>query len=234
MGFWDAVADVANPAGYIAGQLFGGNARDQLNSATGVGALTDKFYQNAGNIGKKEPEAPAAPSGANADARYADIEAGNTAGRKEFYEDPEMQALKKKREELAKGYSGTEYGALRENARAESAGQRQSYLDSLRGKLARAGVGGARGAAVQGAADQKYAGQRAEQERKLALDSANLQRQGQSDLQDFIFRQKYGTLGTGLSYGQLGAQDRGSAAALAAANAKGDKGILGNLLTGIL
>lgn len=228
MGFWDSVADVANPAGYAAGQLFGGNARNQLNQVQPNGAVTDSLYQGMDNQNQQQPAA--ASGDANAQARYADISAGNAAGKKEFYDDPDMQALRAKREDMAKGYSGQEYGALRQNARAETAGQRQNYQNDLAGRLARSGVGGARGAAVQGAADQKFAQQGATQERNLALDSANMQRQGQNDLQDYILRQKYGALGTGLVYGQLGAQDRGSAAAAAAANSGQDRGILGNAL----
>lgn len=211
MSFWDDITGAFNPAGNVANRT--------------AQPINNNNYQTS--------SAMPATSGANAQARYADIAAGNAAGQQTFYNDPDMQALRAKREDLAKGYSGQEYGALRQNARAETAGQRQNYLSALQSKLGRGGVGGARGAAMQGAADQRYAQQGAQQERNLALDSANMQRQGQNDLQDFIMRQKYGALGTGLAYGQLGAQDRASAAATAAANQTQDHGILGNLINGL-
>jgi len=77
----------------------------------------------------------------------------------------------------------------------------------MQGKLARGGVGGARAAAVTGAADQNYAKLSGESERKLASDSANMKRQGTSDLQKFILNQKLGS--TGLAYSQqaLGSAD---------------------------
>lgn len=132
---------------------------------------------------------------------------GRALGQKEFYDDPDMKDLRSRNEELAKGYDGKEYSALRENARNEIAGQRSNYLKSMQGKLARGGAGGARAAAVSGAADQKFSQQGADSERKLALDSANMKRQGTSDLQKFILNQKLGA--TGLAYSQqaLGSAD---------------------------
>lgn len=233
MSFWNDLSGVANPIGYAAGQMFGGNARRQVNTIMPMHAATDTVYSNLDKNQNDAANTATAGGDKNAAARYSDIAAGNAAGKKEFYDDPDMKALRAKREDLAKGYSGEELGAMRQEARGQTAGQRSNYLQSLQGKLARGGVGGARAAAVSGAADQKYAQQGAEQERKLALDSANMQRQGQNDLQDYIFRQKYGSLGTGLSYGQLGAQDRGTEAAIAA-NQPGKKGVLSSLLDGLL
>ena len=105
--------------------------------------------------------------------------------------------------DLSQGYSGQEMGALREGARREIAGQRQGYMNQLRSNLARQGVGGARAAAVQSAGNQRFAQAQADAERKMLLDSAQLRRQGVSDLQDYLFRQKFGQLGTGLGYGQI-------------------------------
>ena len=96
--------------------------------------------------------------------------------------------------------------------------------------LARGGVGGARGAAIRGANDQKYATINADNERKMALDSANMVRSGTNDLQDFIFRQKYGMLGTCLGYGQLGVADRTTAETAKINNQAQDRGIFGNIL----
>lgn len=167
-------------------------------------------------------------SGSNGAARAADMAAGRARGQEIFYDDPDMKMLRQKREDLAKGYSGEELGALRQTARGEIAGQRSNYLRSMHSNLAKGGVGGARGAAIRGAADQKFAQTGADAERKMALDSGNMVRQGTNDLQDYIFRQKYGGLGTELGYAQLGTADR-SAAAAAAANNKENKGFLSGL-----
>lgn len=227
MGWFE---NAINPVGYATGQLFGGDARQLANYGNAPGLI-----ENYNNNKKKNDEAANAPAltGDNAAARAADINAGNAAGRQIFYDDPEMQMLKAKREEFAKGYDGKELGGIRQEARGQVAGQRSAYLQSLQGKLARAGVGGARAAALNGAADQNYARMGNEAERKLSLDSATMKRKGSDDLQQFIMNQKYGQLGTGLAYAQLGATDRGSAAA-AQANRPQRKGALGNLLDGIL
>jgi hypothetical protein len=155
--------------------------------------------------------------------RIKDYATGSAMGQNEFVDDPEMQRLKAKREELAKGYDGQETAALRDQARREIAGQRSNYLSQMRSNLAKGGVGGARGAAVQNAASEKYAQQGAESERKLALDSAQMKRQGINDLQDFIFRQKLGK--TGLAYGQqaLGSADYAAEKGVQAANQGGKK-----------
>lgn len=141
---------------------------------------------------------------------------------KDIFYTPEMEALKKRREDLAEGYSGAELGALRETARGEIAGQRSNYLKQLQSRMARGGVGGARGAAMAGAADQQYAKQGAEAERKMLLDSAQMKRQGVGDLQDFIFRQKLGETGMILGQQGLGAADYAAQQARAA-NSGGKK-----------
>ena len=169
----------------------------------------------------------------NAADRENDLAAGYAKGREIFYDDPEMKALKARREDLAKGYSGEELGAIRQTARGEVAGQRDSDQRRLTSNLARGGVGGARGAAIRGATDQKYATINADNERKMALDSANMVRSGTNDLQDFIFRQKYGMLGTGLGYGQLGVSDRTAAQQTALNNQQGKKGFLSGILDSI-
>lgn len=234
MGFLDHFSNFANPVGYAAGQLFGSEARDRVNAVNPIGTVTDNLYRRGipGIMGENAQPQAHGPSGTNAEARYADISAGNAAGRKEFYDDPEMQAGRARREDLAKGYDGQELGGMRQEARGQIAGQRSAYLQQLQSKLARGGVGGARAAAISGAADQKYAQQGADSERKLAMDSSDMKRQGTNDLQEYVMRQKYGSLGTGLAYGQLGAQDRGTAAA-AAANQPQKKGFLGNIFEGI-
>lgn len=185
-----------------------------------------------GNVlmGKDEQGNPIYSSDDRAKDRQADMDAGYAKGKEIFYDDPEMKALKARREDLAKGYSGEELGAIRGVARGEIAGQRDADQRRLSSNLARGGVGGARGAAIRGAADQKAGAQVMDAERKMALDSANMVRSGTNDLQDFIFRQKYGTLGTGLGYAQLGVADRTAAAQAAANNQKQDKGVVGGIL----
>ena len=126
---------------------------------------------------------------------------------KDIFYTSEMEVLRKRREDLSEGYSGAELGALRETARGEMAGQRSNYLKQLQSRMARGGVGGARGAAMVGAADQQYAKQGAEAERKMLLDSAQMKRQGVGDLQDFIFRQKLGETGMMLGQQGLGSAD---------------------------
>ena len=148
---------------------------------------------------------------------------GSQMGQKEFYDAPDMQMLRKRREDLSQGYDGQELGGMRAEARNQIAGQRANYLNTMKSKLARGGAGGARGAAMQGAADQNYAKQGADSERKLALDSANMKRQGVGDLQDYLFRQKLGKVG--LAYGQqaLASGDYASEKGVQAAKSGGKK-----------
>lgn len=166
-----------------------------------------------------------APGGSASSAvqRQNDMDAGYAKGKEIFYDDPEMAKLKTTREEMAKGYDGAELGAMRATARGEVAGQRDNDQRRLASNLARGGVGGARAAAMRGSADQKYSAVNADNERKMALESANMKRTGTDSLQDFMFRQKYGMLGTGIGYGQLGVADRSADAQLAAANKPEEK-----------
>lgn len=132
---------------------------------------------------------------------------GASVGQKEFIDNPEMQRLKGIREEYAKGYSGEETGNIRQTARGEIAGSQQAAQRQLASKMARGGVGGARGAAMAGAQAQQGAKTVADAERKMALDSANMKRQGAADLQDFIFRQKMGKMGTAAGFMSTGSAD---------------------------
>jgi len=155
--------------------------------------------------------------------RKAAYDYGRELGQKEFYDDPDMMKMRKTREDLAQGYSGSELGALRGEAQANVAGQRSTYMDQLRGNLAKSGVGGARAAAIQGAGNQKFASQGAENERKLLLDSAKMKREGVNDLQDYLMRQKLGALG--LAYGQqaLSSADYAAEKGVQAAQSGGKK-----------
>lgn len=151
--------------------------------------------------------------------REKDMEAGRKRGQEIFY-DKEMTDLRNRYQDLSKGYSGQELGALRSTSKNQVADQQRAYSNQLASNLARQGVGGARAAAMQGAANQKFNQNTAAFERGLTADNAALIRSGQDKLSDFILGQKYGGLGTEIGYAQLGVNERGAAQA-AAANQKG-------------
>lgn len=161
--------------------------------------------------------------------RMKQIEAGMGLGQREFYEDPDMQRLRALREQYAKGYSGEELGAIRQQARGEIAGAQQAQARKLAGGLGRGGVGGARAASIQAASGREGAKAVAEAERKMALDSAQMQRQGSADLQDFIFRQKMGKMGTAFGFAGLGSADYAARQA-AEANKPQEKSIFDRLM----
>lgn len=215
MSWFDNVMMAAAPINWMgANMISGGEASKRANTALGI----------------PDPSQAGRMTGTGAADRQRDLEAGYAKGKELFYDDPDMQSLRKRREDLSKGYSGEELGALRATARGEIAGQRASDQARLSSNLGRGGVGGARAAAVRGATDQRYAGMNQDNERKMALDSANMVRSGTNDLQDFIFRQKYGQLGTGVSYGQMGVADRTADKQNALNNQQQDRGLLGNFL----
>ena len=68
-------------------------------------------------------------------------------------------------------------------------------------------MGGARAAAMQNQAALQSQALTNEAERKIAMDSAQIKRQGVNDLQDFMFRQKLGKLGTAAAFAQMGSSD---------------------------
>lgn len=158
------------------------------------------------------------------------IDYGYGKGKELFQDDPRMKEMLQRRQDLSQGYSGQELGALREGARREIAGQRQGYLGQMRSNLARQGVGGARAAAMTDAANQKYAQAGAQAERQMLLDSAKLKREGVSDLQDYLFRQKYGELGTGMGYGQMAVAENAAQQMRNASRDTRQPGILGSVL----
>lgn len=168
------------------------------------------------------------PKKTAAQLRQEDMDAGYVKGKEIFYDDPDMQDLRARRLDLSKGYNGQELGAMREQARNEMQGKRASYLQQMAARQAKAGIGGARAAAAQASADRGFQQNAGELERKMTLDNANLVRQGTGDLQDFLMRQKYGMLGTGIGYGQMGVADRTGQAQLAASRGGG-----GGLFSGL-
>lgn len=181
-----------------------------------------------GSSGGSSSAVPDPSATASAD-RDKDLNAGYAKGNEIFY-DPEMQAAKGRLTDLSKGYNGTELGALRSEAQNQVQGQRSGYLKQLSSNSAKAGVGGARKAAMAASADQGYLGQAADADNKLTAQNATLIRQGNQDLNDFMMKQKYGALTTGLGYGQLGVADRTASANAAAASQQPQQGFLGSIL----
>lgn len=207
----------------------------QYTGATALLNPSQLLFQGGASTSVNRASAPASPQqpggmmGSNASARSADMEAGYKRGREIFYDDPDMKDLRARRMDLSKGYNGQELGAMRGQAQSEIEGQRSNYMRAMQGKLAKAGVGGARAAAMGAAADKGFQQNRAEMERKMTLDNAGMVREGTKDLQDFLMRQKYGMLGTGLGYAQLGVADRTADAQAAIASKERPKGFVGQL-----
>lgn len=190
-----------------------------------------------GHNASEEARRRQVPLPSQQDAEYArnkDLEAGYVKGREIFQDDPKMKEMLATREDLAKGLDGQQLGAMRESGRTAIEGQRSGYLNQLGARAAKAGIGGARAAAMQGAADKGFQANKAENERKMIVDNAGLVRQGQDSLQEFMLRQKYGELGTGIGYAQLGVSDRQNAQANAIANKEPKKGLIGSIFDGIL
>ncbi len=132
---------------------------------------------------------------------------GTSIGQREFEQDPEMQRLKRLRDQYAQGFNSDELSGIRAEARGQVAGQAAADQRRLVSNLGRGGVGGARAAAIRNQSAMQSQSLTNEVERKLAVDSAQMQRQGVNDLQDFIFRQKLGKLGTGAAFAQMGSAD---------------------------
>lgn len=219
MGWFEsAVSWTANPVGNTVNALTGNQQAATISSPIQTTALQAAGKSSGVNAyGQPLPAAPAPTPSTGSSERDADLAAGYAKGHDIFYNDPDMQELRNKREDLSKGYNGEQLGALKGEAEAENAGNRSNVLRNLSSKAAKQGVSGARGAAMQGAADEKLNANYQDTERKMTLDNANLVNKGTSDLQDFVMRQKMGELGTGLGYAELGVNDR-SAASAAAAN----------------
>lgn len=220
MGYFD---QLTNPI-----QNFGQQVGDEYKKRTPAGGIVTPIlrqFSPAGMLGlygsnsSGDSFSPEDASGRRKEA----YEYGAQLGQKEFYDDPDMQSMRKTREDLSKGYDSGELGALRGEAKANVQGQRSAYMSQLQNNLAKSGVGGARGAAMINEGNQKAAVQGAEAERKVTLDSAQMKRQGVNDLQDFLMRQKLGKLG--LAYGQqsLASADYAAEKGVQAAQSGGKK-----------
>lgn len=218
MGYFDSFQDfvvgsTAGPVGFMAVDEHKkkNNAIDANNAAIRA--------QVAGNSG--------------AALRDNDFSVGMDRGKEIFYNDLDMKDMRARRESLSKGYDSQELGSLRNQARGELEGQRSKYIQAQHSQAARAGVGGARAAAMEANTNANFAGKRASQENQINMDQAKMVRQGTGDLQDFMMRQKYGQLGTALGEEQLGVADRTAANQLAISGQQGKKGLLGDLFDGI-
>ena len=138
--------------------------------------------------------------------RASDTNYGQMIGEQAF-QSPEMMQMQRLREDLAKGYSGEAGGAIRETARKEIAGNQQAQARKLGSAAARGGVGGARGAAMQAANARKGGESVADAERKMAVDSFQMQQKGADNLQDYLFRKTFAKLGAGGAYASMGSAD---------------------------
>ena len=138
--------------------------------------------------------------------RASDTNYGQMIGEQAF-QSPEMMQMQRLREDLAKGYSGEAGGAIRETARREIAGNQQAQARKLGSAAARGGVGGARGAAMQAANARKGGEAVADAERKMAVDSFQMQQKGADNLQDYLFRKTFAKLGAGGAYASMGSAD---------------------------
>lgn len=221
---------MGNPWEEVTG--FAANAIQNPLSYNMITAPIAAYQASRGIIPFKTPMPGVAPVPLpnSSDARERDIQAGQARARKELYDDPEMERVKNMHEDLAKGYSGQTLGALRQEQMNQIDGQRSNYLNAMQGRLARGGIGGARGAAMGAAADRGFLKERANAENKIAVQNEDAIRKGTGSLEDFLMRRKFGVLGAGLAEGSMGAQERAGIAAANAAGREPDRGFLGNLL----
>ena len=155
--------------------------------------------------------------------RMGDTNAGLAQGQKTFIDDPRMQQILGQFQERAKGYDSSVLGGIRQEARGQIAGQQQAAERHLANAAARGGVGGARGAAMQGQAALQGAAQGASAERGMALDNANMQMKQGSELSDFMLKQQMAKAGMGAAFGMQGASDNAAQQA-AKANSGGGGG----------
>ena len=127
---------------------------------------------------------------------------GMQLGEREYYQDPRIKELENIRREGMQGYDSATGGALRNIARGELAGQQNQYLSQLRSARSRAGVGGARGAAMEAASKENFAGKTGDMERKLMADAYQEKQKGTDKFVDFSMAQKAAKMGTGYGFGQ--------------------------------
>lgn len=124
-----------------------------------------------------------------------------------FFQDPYLQKVRSMYEGMSKGYDSGELGAMREEARGQIRGAQEAAMRGTMSQLGRGGVGGARAAAMLGTQQQQGARNIASAERQMALDSAQMKRQGQKDYAGAMERHLAGKYGTAAVQQQLGSSD---------------------------
>lgn len=216
---WDEVVNTVRNA---VGGGSSGSGIAGLNTVTAFPLMSYNLLSGNGLGGKQQDNANPYSLPSSSAERDKDFASGLSIGNQVFYS-PEMTAAAGRLQDLSKGYNGQELGALKEQGNRELEGQRGGYLRQLQGKAAQGGIGGARAAAMQGAADKGFAANKADNERKIMASNAGLVREGNKDYTNFLMQQRFGQLGTGLGYAQLGAGERAGQNALAVANTKSDK-----------
>lgn len=156
--------------------------------------------------------------------RLGSFNAGLAQGNQQFYNDPYMQAVEGIYKKQAKGYEAPELGAMRQIARGEIAGAQEAQQRQLGSRLGRGGVGGARAASIMGSQAQQGVKNAADAERKMLLDSAQMQRQGEQNQADFEMKRKIAAMGTGAGFMSLSSSDY-AAEQQALANKGGSTGV---------
>ena len=188
----------------------------QLNQATGekTAGLADRLARvRAGGYSVSEADLD----------RMDRINQGLELGKKEFSGDPNLQRLRRIREQMAQGYSTPELSARKELTLNEADANRAKAVQNLRSNIARSGVGGARGAAMESEADRKLIQDQSDVNRKMLLDESEVQRKGVDALAEDIYKIKLGEAGYGIGTAQLGSADKAAEAARAANNGGGKK-----------
>jgi hypothetical protein len=168
--------------------------------------ISNALNPNGALMQQMQANTPNAALGGLTPQMNAELESGYKKGRELFRDDPEMQAMVKRRRDLIAGKL------------PEIQGQRAGYLRQLQSQAARTGAGGIRQAALRNAAD--IAGNKAVTQAAAG---------GADALDKLLMNQRFGELSTGLGYAQIGAGERGANAA-ASANRRGSSGLLGGFV----
>lgn len=224
-----AISALAGPIAGIAGGALSANAtqaqKDQQAQMTALAGNT-----SAANLTPAQQQL----------LREQDISRGQARGEEIFQNDPVMKDLLAKRQSMAQGVNAQEYQGMRDDMIKGQQGANAGYMRQLLSAQGQGGVGGARAVAQRGELVNQFANTRADAERKLLLDNIALKNQGTDSLQDFLMKQKYGTLAQGLGEAQLGVADRtgylqgqiGQQMAAAAAQ-QPKQGLLGQVFGGL-
>jgi hypothetical protein len=199
---------VHNPIQAITGAGVGNAIMGPLGAVYGAGA-------NASNAQKKKEQASSSNTqiqnltpAQQQELREQDIKRGQARGEEIFVNDPTMQSILKQRQDAALGVNAQEYQGMRDDMIKGQQSANAGYMRQLLSAQGAGGVGGARAVGQQAELANQFAQTRADAERKLLLDNIALKREGTDSLQDFLFKQKYGTLAQGLGEAQLGVTDR--------------------------